>query len=154
MADPDHILNNTGYGHMLYVLQSENEKSLKKSRVHIGELNSQVEDSLLGVRVVKSFANEQIEEEKFEAGNGKFLEIKKEMYKYMAGFQSTTRMFDGIMYITVVVAGALFMINGAITPRRLDGIPVVRHHPLDVYTQDSGVHRTVPEGNDRNRTVR
>ena len=38
------------------------------------------------------------------------------MYKYMAGFQSTTRMFDGIMYITVVVAGALFMINGAITP--------------------------------------
>ena len=91
-------------------------RAFKKSRVHIGELNSQVEDSLLGVRVVKSFANEQIEEEKFEAGNGKFLEIKKEMYKYMAGFQSTTRMFDGIMYITVVVAGALFMINGAITP--------------------------------------
>lgn len=91
-------------------------RAFKESRVQIGELNSQVEDSLLGVRVVKSFANEGIEEEKFEEGNQGFLDIKKRQYRYMAGFQSTTRIFDGIMYIVVVVAGALFMVYGQITP--------------------------------------
>ncbi len=91
-------------------------RAFKKSRNQIGEINSQVEDSLLGVRVVKSFANEPIETEKFRSGNEKFLNIKREMYKYMAGFQSSTRLFDGIMYIAVVVAGSLFMIYGKITP--------------------------------------
>ncbi len=93
--------------------------AFKKSRNQTGELNAQVEDSLLGVRVVKSFANEEIEERKFEEGNELFLDIKKEQYRYMAGFQSTTRLYDGVMYITVVVAGALFMINGSITPADL-----------------------------------
>lgn len=91
-------------------------RAFKRSRYQIGELNAQVEDSLLGVRVVKSFANEKVEKKKFKRGNDGFLAIKREMYKYMAGFQSTTRMFDGIMYITVVVAGSLFLINGSITP--------------------------------------
>lgn len=91
-------------------------RAFKDSRVQLGELNAQVEDSLLGVRVVKSFANEEIEEEKFREGNHGFLSIKKRMYRYMAGFQSTTRIFDGIMYIVVVVAGALFMIYGKIGP--------------------------------------
>lgn len=90
--------------------------AFKKSRNQLGEINAQVEDSLLGVRVVKSFANEQVEEEKFREGNEGFLGIKKEMYRYMASFQSTTRLFDGIMYITVVVAGSLFMMKGFITP--------------------------------------
>lgn len=94
-------------------------RAFKKSRNQIGELNAQVEDSLLGVRVVKSFANEDVEEKKFEEGNSGFLKIKKEMYKYMAGFQSTTRLFDGIMYIAVVVVGALFMIRSSITPADL-----------------------------------
>lgn len=94
-------------------------RAFKKSRHQIGELNAQVEDSLLGIRVVKSFANEPIEEEKFESGNHDFLEIKKETYRYMAGFQSSTRLFDGIMYITVVIAGSLFIINGKITPADL-----------------------------------
>lgn len=89
--------------------------AFKKSRNQLGEINAQVEDSLLGVRVVKSFANEEIEERKFEEGNQGFLNIKKEMYRYMAGFQSTTRLFDGIMYIAVVVAGSLFMMEGSIT---------------------------------------
>lgn len=107
---------------MLYFSSKFNHKmrrAFKDSRHQIGELNSQVEDSLLGVRVVKSFANENIEEEKFEQGNGDFLGIKKEMYRYMAGFHSTTRLFDGIMYITVVVAGAFFMVYGKITPADL-----------------------------------
>lgn len=85
--------------------------AFKRQRQQIGELNSQVEDSLLGVRVVKSFANEEIEKEKFEKGNRTFLGIKKQAYKYMARFHTTTRIFDGIMYITVVVAGAIFLIN-------------------------------------------
>jgi len=94
-------------------------RSFKSSRNQIGELNAQVEDSLFGVRVVKSFANEPIEEEKFRQGNDGFLAIKKVMYRYMAGFQTTTRIFDGIMYIVVVVAGSLFMIYGKITPADL-----------------------------------
>lgn len=89
-------------------------KAFKRSRNQIGELNAQVEDSLLGVRVVKSFANEGVEEEKFRRGNEGFLNIKKEAYKYMAGFQSTIRFFDGIMYIAVVVVGAIFMVKGRI----------------------------------------
>lgn len=85
--------------------------AFKQSRYQTGEINAQVEDSLLGVRVVKSFANEKIEKKKFQKGNEKFLQIKKDAYRFMAGFQCTTRLFDGIMYITVVVAGSFFMIN-------------------------------------------
>ncbi len=91
----------------------------KRSRVQIGELNAQVEDSLLGVRVVKSFANEDIEREKFGEGNQHFLTIKKAMYRYMAGFSTSTRMFDGLMYIVVVVAGALFMVSRQLDPAQL-----------------------------------
>lgn len=90
--------------------------AFKESRQQIGELNAQVEDSLLGVRVVKSFANEDMERAKFESGNQGFLNIKKKQYRYMAGFQTTTRMFDGLMYIVVVVAGALFMLYQKISP--------------------------------------
>lgn len=88
--------------------------AFKESRTQVGEINAQVEDSLLGIRVVKSFANEHIEEEKFHHGNSGFLNIKRKAYRYMAGFQTTTRVFDGIMYITIVVAGAILMINGKI----------------------------------------
>lgn len=88
--------------------------AFKKQRHQIGELNAQVEDSLLGIRVVKSFANENIEKRKFEEGNDKFKAIKKHGYLYMAAFQSTTRFFDGLMYIAAVAAGGLFMINGKI----------------------------------------
>ena len=88
--------------------------SFKASRHELGELNSQVEDSLSGIRVVKSFANEDLEKEKFAERNGIFLKIKKGMYHNMAGFHSVTRLFDGVMYILVVVLGAVFMIHGRI----------------------------------------
>jgi len=94
-------------------------RAFKESRHQIGEINAQVEDSLLGIRIVKSFANEDVEEEKFRRGNEKFLAIKKNMYRYMAGFHSSTRLFDGIMYIAVVVAGGIFLINGQIEPADL-----------------------------------
>ncbi len=104
---------------MLIVLTIFNRKmkaGFKESRKQVGELNSQIEDSLLGIRVVKSFANEEVEEEKFDKGNQKFLKIKTKVYHIMAGFQSSTRFFDGLMYIVVVVAGALFMLNKKISP--------------------------------------
>ena len=89
--------------------------AFKDSRVQMGELNARVEDSLLGIRVVKSFANEQIEEEKFAQGNRDFLRIKRRMYLNMAGFGSVTRFFDGLMYILVVVVGAISMKKSVIT---------------------------------------
>lgn len=89
-------------------------EAFKKQRHQVGELNSQVEDSLLGIRVVKSFANEELEKEKFEDGNREFLKAKKLGYLYMAAFQSTTRFFDGLMYITAVAAGGIFIIYGKI----------------------------------------
>ena len=103
---------------MIFVLTFFNRKmrtGFRESRQQVGELNSQIEDSLLGIRVVKSFAKESLEEAKFEKGNEKFLSIKAKVYRIMAGFQSSTRLFDGIMYIVVVVAGALFMIHGSIS---------------------------------------
>ncbi len=91
-------------------------RAFKAQRVQVGEINSQVEDSLLGIRVVKSFANEPIEKAKFEAGNKEFLRLKKLGYLYMGGFGSSNRFFEGLMYLIVIVAGALFLIKGAITP--------------------------------------
>lgn len=88
----------------------------KEQRVHVGELNARIEDSLLGNRVVRAFANEAVEMEKFQKDNLKFLEIKKHMYFYMAAFQDTVRVFDGIMYTVVILAGGLFMLKGYITP--------------------------------------
>ena len=101
---------------VLMIFNRKMKEGFKESRAQVGELNSQIEDSLLGIRVVKSFANEKVEEEKFNKGNLKFLSIKSKVYRIMAGFQSSTRLFDGIMYIVVVVAGGLFMLNSKITP--------------------------------------
>ena len=99
-----------------WIFNRRMKAAFKASRHQIGEINSQVEDSLLGVRVVKSFANEDVEREKFSKGNSKFLKIKGVTYKYMGGFGTMTRLFDGLMYLTVTVAGALFLRQGAITP--------------------------------------
>ena len=91
------------------------QRSFKEQRHQLGEINAQVEDSLSGIRVVKSFANEAVEKEKFEQGNRRFLFVKRIMYRNMAGFHSVTRLFDGLMYILVVMVGALFMIRRRIT---------------------------------------
>lgn len=90
--------------------------AFKQQRNHVGELNARIEDSLLGNRVVRAFGNERLEIEKFQQDNLKFLDIKKETYFFMAAFQDTVRMFDGIMYTVVIVAGGLFMVKGLISP--------------------------------------
>lgn len=97
-------------------LNRRNRRAFAAQRVQIGELNASIEDSLLGQKVVKAFTNEAVEVEKFEKGNLRFLDIKKETYRYMATFQTATRAFDGLMYLVVILAGGLFLINGQITP--------------------------------------
>ena len=97
---------------MVLVLISFNGKmkeAFRLSRSQVGELNSQVEDSLLGIHEVKAFANETTEIEKFRQGNNKFLGIKGIMYRYMGMFQASTRFFEGLLYIVVVVVGALLL---------------------------------------------
>lgn len=98
------------------VLNRKMKKAFSKQRYQIGELNARIEDSLLGQKVVKAFTNEEMENEKFHTDNQKFFAIKKETYKYMAAFQTTTRMFDGIMYLFVIIAGGIFMVKGLILP--------------------------------------
>ncbi len=94
-------------------------KAFKRQRNHIGELNARIEDSLLGNKVVRAFANEAVEIGKFNRDNQEFLKIKRQTYKYMAAFQNTIRMFDGLMYVVVIVAGGIFMIKGLIAPADL-----------------------------------
>ncbi len=91
------------------------KKSFLASRVQVGEFNADIEDSLSGVRVVRSFAREDAEQAKFDKGNARYYDIKREVYYIMAGFQASTRFFDGLMYIVVVVAGALFLLDGKIS---------------------------------------
>lgn len=98
------------------ILNRKMKKAFAKQRYQIGELNARIEDSLLGQKVVKAFTNEEMENEKFSEDNRRFFEIKKETYKYMAAFQTTTRMFDGVMYLSVVIGGGIFMVKGLIQP--------------------------------------
>ena len=103
---------------MLVLARYFNKKmraAFKESRHQVGEINAQGEDSLLGIRVVKSFANEPMEIDKFDRGNEEFVRIGRRKYRYMAGYNTTTRSFDGVMYIVVVIVGALFIIDGKIT---------------------------------------
>ena len=87
-------------------------RAFKAQRYQIGELNAAVEDSLLGERVVKAFAAEDEEERKFAEGNELFKKIKKHSYYAMAAFGTSTRLFDGLMYTIVILAGSLFLIHG------------------------------------------
>jgi ATP-binding cassette subfamily B protein len=77
----------------------------RQQRVQIGELNSTIEDSLLGQGVVKAFAAEDEEREKFAKGNKDFEHIKTLGYYAMAAFNTSTRLFDGLMYLVVILAG-------------------------------------------------
>ena len=102
---------------MFAVCRSLNAKmrsTFRKQRQLIGELNARIEDSLLGQKVVKAFANEDVEREKFEKDNQNYYGIKKLSYKFMGAFATTTRFFDGIMYSSVVVIGSIFMLKGFI----------------------------------------
>lgn len=90
-----------------------------QQRHQIGELNARIEDSLLGQQVVKAFTNEEVENQKFEQDNHSFLNIKKASYRIMGQVNVMLRAFDGAMYLMVVLAGGLFILNGGIEPADL-----------------------------------
>lgn len=79
------------------------------NRRKISKVNSQVQDSLAGIRVVKSFANEDIERGKFEKSNNAFLESKNSSYKIMGIFHAGNSFFQGLLYVTILVAGGYFV---------------------------------------------
>ena len=87
-----------------------------QQRYQIGELNAKIEDSLLGQKVVKAFTNEELEKEKFEEGNQEFLKIKAYTYMLMGMFNTSTRVFDGLMYLVVILGGGYFLMEQQILP--------------------------------------
>ncbi|NLM35580.1 MAG: ABC transporter ATP-binding protein [Clostridiales bacterium] len=84
----------------------------KKNREKIANVNAQVQDSLAGIRVVKSFANEKIEKCKFDKGNQEFLETKKDSYLIMGRFYSGNGFFQGLLYLSVILSGGVFISTG------------------------------------------
>lgn len=96
------------------ILNKRMRAAFGKQRHQIGELNAKIEDSLLGQKVVKAFANEDIENAKFEEGNQEFLKIKTETYWLMGIFSTSTRVFDGLMNLVVILGGGYFLMKGQI----------------------------------------
>ena len=87
----------------------------KQRRVIAGDVNASTETTLLGIRVVKSFANEKIEEEKFNKESTDLSIVQRNSYKYMARLNSVVRLFDGLMYVVMIILGGTFLIKGKIT---------------------------------------
>lgn len=90
--------------------------TFRESRHQVGEINAKLEDSLLGVKVVRSFTNEETERKKFIDGCREYVAIKRRSYKYMSSFHSTVNLIDGTMYIAIVAIGAYFMSKKITTP--------------------------------------
>ncbi len=88
--------------------------AFKRNREKIADINSQIEDSLSGIRVVKSFANENMEMKKFKAGNENFVAAKKLSYKYMGIYNSGLGAMSTLITVVVLLAGVSLMLNGSI----------------------------------------
>ena len=89
--------------------------AFKERREITGDVNAQTETTLLGIRVVKSFANENLEREKFNAESTRLSKVQCDSYKYMARLNCVTRLFDGVMYLVMILLGGYFLITGKIT---------------------------------------
>ena len=89
-------------------------KALRKSRDRIGDINAQVEDTLAGIRVVKSFTNEAIEDKKFHYENNRFLESRRDGYKNEAYFYEGLLTLTQLMTVTVVLFGAIAIVKGSL----------------------------------------
>lgn len=85
------------------------------NRRKIGDINASLQDSLSGIRMVQAFANEDIEKQKFDAGNEAFLVSKKDNYRAMGTFQSGNTFFIGMMYLVTLVFGGYFIAKGEMT---------------------------------------
>jgi ATP-binding cassette subfamily B protein len=100
---------------MLYFSLFYNKKMesvFMSNRVKIADVNAVVQDTLSGIRVVKSFANEKIEAAKFEKGNNEFLRTKEESYFTMGKYYSGNGFFQGMLYLSVILLGGIFITTG------------------------------------------
>ena len=98
----------------VFLLNKKMRKAFKTNRQKVAEINSRAEDNLSGIRVVKSFANEDIELEKFREGNDAFLRSKKNSYLYLGLFQSGMTAFILLINIAVIIAGAILISDGLV----------------------------------------
>ncbi|MBE5926725.1 MAG: ABC transporter ATP-binding protein [Lachnospiraceae bacterium] len=92
-----------------FILNRKMKRAFKRNRVKIAEINARIEDNLSGIRVVKSFANENIELEKFREGNDGFLSSKKNSYQYMGVYHSGLNAFMNLITVVVIAAGGIFI---------------------------------------------
>lgn len=97
-----------------YFLNKRMRRAFRENRVKIAEINTSIEDNLSGIRVVKSFANEDIEREKFKVGNDGFLKAKKNSYFYMGFFHSGMNAFTMMINVVVIMVGGVFMAKGTV----------------------------------------
>ena len=98
-----------------YFMNRRMRKAFRENRVQIAEVNSRIEDNLSGIRVVKSFANEDIEKKKFKIGNDGFLRAKKESYFYMGFYHSGMTAFTMLINVVVIFIGGIFMAKGTVS---------------------------------------
>lgn len=89
------------------------------NRKKIAKVNSRIQDSLSGIRVVKSFANEELEHDKFSDCNLQFLDSKKSSYLMMGDYHAGNSFFQGLLYTSVLVSGGFFIANGSLKPTDL-----------------------------------
>ena len=88
--------------------------AFKQNRVKIADINAQIEDNLSGIRVVKSFANEEIENRKFKQGNDGFLAAKKNSYFYMGSYQAGLGAFTTLIQVSVILTGTVLIAKGSV----------------------------------------
>lgn len=91
------------------IIRKRMRRAFRKNREKIADINTGIEDNLSGIRVVKSFANEDIEKEKFKKGNDAFLESKRNSYLNMATFHGGLNFFISLLNIAVVIGGGFFI---------------------------------------------
>lgn len=92
-----------------FFLNRKMRRAFRRNREKIADINAQIEDNLSGIRVVKSFANEEIENKKFKKGNDGFLSAKKNSYHYMGSFQAGVGFFTTLIQVNVILAGGLLI---------------------------------------------
>lgn len=95
-------------------LNKKMRRAFRANRVKIADINAQIEDNLSGIRVVKSFANEDIENEKFRVGNDGFLAAKKNSYHYMGSFQAGVGVFTTMIQVSVILVGTVLIAHGRV----------------------------------------
>lgn len=84
------------------------------NRRKMGDINATIQDSLSGIRVVKSFANENVEKKKFNKSNNEYLNSRVESYKIMGRFIAGNAFFEGMLYVAIIVSGAFFITHGSL----------------------------------------